>query len=465
MFAFVSLIVALISFDHFLGVFFIYRRKITADSESGQIIPDDAVCLVGYALFFWVTTFFTPPTLEHPDILVFIAYLLAATLCMQICYRPEWWRYLVLGLILGLGYLMKSVMFPLGFVFLLALLLQGGWGRFSRISLAAAAFVGTSLVFCLPLSIDRGRFTFGDVGVLAYRHVMGLDDSSLPPTDLPRPSATPHALEYKRILQLGTYPPWADPSHGFKGAPLQFRFWRQLNRTHVVLHGYFDIYVQALAALACGILILLCWDNVRLFLRRFFGQFVLWLPAAAGLTFYATMRFEPRFLAGFTVALFAACFGSLRLINSPYQPKLARSVAVAISSLLFVQAGVQAAHDGMGVFNRGPRPESQIRASLVAIRVNPGDLASYMGETLNDHGWAYVAGVKIVSEIPSEDVLGFWASDRVQKAEVLNWLVSTGSKVLVTRGVPSTATSMGWRRVGDTDYYLLPLFDASQKNN
>ena len=93
---------------------------------------------MGYSLFFWITTFLTPPSLEQPDILVFIVYLLACALCMHLSHRQEWWRYALLGLVLGLGYLVKSVMFPLGFVFLFALFLPES--SMARVSAAYSCY-------------------------------------------------------------------------------------------------------------------------------------------------------------------------------------------------------------------------------------------------------------------------------------------------------------------------------------
>jgi hypothetical protein len=460
MFAFLGLVVALTSFEVFLSAFWAFRKQFVVQqvSDAGRVISDDAAWLMGYCLFFWITAFFTPPSLEQPDILLFVLYLLAAAVCMQLYHRQEWWRYALLGFLLGLGYLVKSVMFPLGFVFLVAVFWQTRqWRFFPRIVLAAAVFVAVSLPFCLALSHSKGRLTFGDVGVLAYRHVMGFDDLTLPPTTIPRPRATPHIQVYSQILQLGTYPPWADPSHGFKGAPFQFSLIRQLNRTHVVLRGYFDIYVQELGVLVCGMLILCLWNNTRLVISRFLCQVVLWLPAFAGLAFYATMRFDPRFLAGYTLALFAACIGAVRIADSESAPRLTRSVTLAVSSLLFLQAAVRVGHEGVKTFAQAQHPDWQVASMLHEMGVATGDRASYMGDALIDHGWAYVAGVKIVSEIPQEDVLSFWAADQSQRVEAVNWLLSNGAKVLVTHGVPPTALSMGWRKVGDTDYYVLPL--------
>jgi hypothetical protein len=451
--------VALASFEYFLRKFSAYRKEFSAErSESGEAISDDAVWLMGYSLFFWITTFLTPPSLEQPDILVFIVYLVACALCMQLTYRQEWWRYGLLDLVLGIGYLVKAVMFPLGFVFLLGLFLQRmQWRTLPRVFLATAVFVAVSLPFCVALSQSKGRFTFGDVGALAYRHVMGFEDEALPATAIARPVATPRIVEFTGILRLGTYPPWADPSHNFKGAPFQFNLGRQINRTHVVLRDYFNVYVEKLGALDFGLLVLILWGGARLFAKRVRNHFVLWLPAIAGLAFYGTMRVEDRFLAGFTIALFAACVASIRMADLPDSAKLTGAVTLAVSLLLFAQAGVEAGHEAIKLFGRAQHPDWQVANTLHQMGVAAGDRASYMGYALGDHGWAYVAGVKIASEIPLEETASFWAADHERRDEVLDWLASTGARVLVTRDVPKTAMEMGWRKVGDTDYYVIWL--------
>jgi hypothetical protein len=460
LFGFISLIVALVCFEYFLSVFFAFRARNAVQTPNVVVhgVPDHAVWSMGYSLFFWITTFFTPPWLEHPDILVFIAYLVASALCMQLSDRQEWWRYGLLGIVLGLGYLAKAVMFPLGFVFLLALFLQRAKsGPLPRLIFSAAVFLAIALPFCLALSQSKGRFTFGDVGAIAYRHIMGFDLEEPASTGAPRPVAAPHIQEHVSALHLGTYPPWADPSYGFKGGPFRFNFWRQANRTQVVLHGYFDIYFVGLGALVCGLLVLLSGSKTSLFATRFASQFVLWVPALAGLGFYATMRFEPRFLGSYTIGLFAAWTGAIYIDDSAVAVRLTRSVARAVCAMLILQSAVQAGHQGIGLLRHAQHPDWQVANALGQIGLKSGDRVGYMGDALSDHGWAYVAAVKIVAEIPPEDVLQFWAADPNQRKEVLKWLASTGAKALVTNSVPNDALPMGWHRVGDTDYYVLPI--------
>jgi hypothetical protein len=418
--SFISLVAALVCFEYFLSSFFAFRKQLASQdtATTGELISDDAVWLIGYSLFFWVTTFFTPASLQHPDILVFIACLLVSALSMQLFSRHEWWRYAALGVVLGFGYLAKSVMFPLAFAFLLALYFQNRRPRaFARILVAFAVFLAVSLPYVLTLSHRKGRLTFSDVGTVAYRHIMGFDSEPLPHTLIARPAATPHIQDYSKIIDLGTYPPLADPSHAFKGAPFQFNLRRQLNRTHVVSSGYFEVYLAKLGVLAAALLIFLFFDSPVSFFRPFLNLPVLWLPALAGLAFYASMRFENRFLGGFTLALFAAFIGSVRMTDTQNGARLTRSVALAVSLLLFAQAGMQAGHDAIKLIGHAPDSDQQVATALRQMGIGHGDLVAYMGYALTDHAWAYLAEAKIIAEIPSEDTPNFWATDAEQRTK------------------------------------------------
>jgi hypothetical protein len=460
LFSFASLVVALAIFEYFMRVFLVFRKSVVADDhDSGQPVPDDWLWIVGYSLFFWISTFLIPPSLEQPDILVFILYLLAVIVCMQVVLEPQKWsRYFLLGLVLGVGYLTKSVMFPLAFVFYLAVCFHKDRLRiFPRLLLSLVIFAAVCSPFVLALSKSKGRFTFGDVGVMAYRHVMGLDEQPLVADPRPRPSAAPHIADYSEIIQLGTFPPWSDPSHGYRATPFHFMLRRQLNRTHIVLRYYFDLFVVQLGPLFTGILGLFFLGNRAEFGKRLMRLPVLWLPALAGLAFYASMRVDGRFLAGFILVLYAACVASIRLPNSMNAGKAVRSIAFAVSFLLLGQIFVQVSHEAMHLFEQQPHPDWLVAAELQKMGVGKGDRVGYMGYALVDHAWAHLAGVHIVAEIPDEDVLSFWASDKEDRQDVISWLSATTARALITKNVPESAMSMGWMRVVDTDYYILSL--------
>jgi hypothetical protein len=457
--AFLTLCATMLALEYFLKNLADFRATIVMadDTRPNGALPEDETWLLSYALFFWITTFWVSPALQQPDILVFVIYLLAAALCMQLSHGTELWRCALLGIVLALGYLIKAVMFPLGFIFLVSLWLQQPrLLRFARVLLAGAVFVALSLPFCLALSSAKGRLTYGDAGAINYRQIMDMDAAPLAPTAFPRPAATPHIQEYANKLYLGTYPPWADPSYGFKGGKFVFNVKKQLNRTHVVLREYFDDYVVLLGALTCGILVLFAMGDTRQIAPSLLRCQILWLPAVAGLLFYATMRVSGRFLAGYTIALAASCFASIRLREVEYRLRLMRVVAVTVSVLLVLPAAVEAGHRIAGGLNNA-QPDLEVAKTLRTMGIHEDDRVSYMGDALTDSSWAHLTGAKIVAEVPTQDVASFWAADRQQQQEVLRWLAATNAKVLVTRNVPQPAMSLGWRQVGDTSYYILPL--------
>jgi hypothetical protein len=271
------------------------------------------------------------------------------------------------------------------------------------------------------------------------------------------PSATPHIQSYENTLSLGTYPPWADPSYGYTGTRLRFDLRRQLNRTHIVLRYCFDLYVVSLAPLTTGILIFVgMGGSVRKFLERFVRLPVLWFPAVSGLALYALVRAEGRMLAGFTVGLFFACVAALRIDDTDAARKFGRIVAVVVSVVLIGQTVIMAGHE-VCKSRRANYPDWQVASALQQMGVEPGAHVSYMGYGLTNHAWAHLARVRISAEIPAEDMLRFWAADQEQRAGVENWLTATGARVLVAREVPETAVFMGWKKVGDTEYFILPL--------
>ncbi len=472
LFAVASLAGALLSFEYFLSAFFACRKKWMADPDENKdaLLPDDAIRFLGYVLFFWISTFLTPPYLEQPDILVFALYLCAAALSLQLVFASsEWWRFALLGLVLAIAYLTKAVMFPLAFTFIAALRLHKEWRRvLPGALLTVVVFAAASAPFIFELSKSKGRLTYGDVGPVNYRHIMGFDteEDAIAAQSLPsallKPIAAPHIHEFTKTLFLGTYPPWADPSFEYNGAPIRFDLRRQLNRIHVVLRTYFELYIEQLGALTTGLLVLLFYGgNIRGFARRILRLTVLWLPAIAGLALYALVRAEGRMLAGFTIALFATVVAALRMDTGEWTPKITRAVVFSVSLILLSQIAIKIGHQGFGFYRAREFPDWRVATALQAIGVQPGDRASYLGDSLVNHAWAHLARMKISAEIPEEDVSSFWAAHQAERAVALQWLAASGAKVLVTRDVPATAISMGWKQVAGTDYYVLVLLEAN----
>ena len=455
----ITLLFALISFEFSLRTFLRFRRTITANNEGA--ISDHAVCAIGYALFFWTTVFMVPASLDQPDILVFTLYLLAVSVGMELTSgHLQWPRFMAFGLILGLAYAAKAVMFPLAFLSLASLIFYKDVRKlWPRLLLALAVFAVTCAPFVLLLSQSKKRLTFGDAGLVNYWHVIDETDEYAGSVNhpLPRIQAAPHLANYASIIHLGTYPPWADPSYGYSGVHHHFNLRRQLNRTHIVLRAYFGIFVIQLGGLLCGFLVLIYWTNdLKGFVRRCARLVALWAPAIAGLCLYALVRVEDRFLPGFVIALFFVTVQALRLDSAYAGLKNVRAVVFAVTVLLLATIVVQVGHLGLQVPHNS-FPDWDVVVALRQMGINEGERVSYMGYALTDHSWAHLARTPIAAEIPVEDRETFWAADQSEKLKALQELAASGAQVLITRDVPSVATLMDWKKIGENNYYVLDL--------
>jgi hypothetical protein len=132
------------------------------------------------------------------------------------------------------------------------------------------------------------------------------------------------------------------------------------------------------------------------------------------------------------------------------------SVLFAVCTMLTLTAAVRVGHQ-LKLSGPAQSTDWTVASALQNMGVEPGDLVCYMGYALIDHGWAHLARVRIVSEIPAEDVLGFWSADREQQNDVVAWLAGKGAKAIVTRDAPPAALSHGWQKIAGTEYYVLPV--------
>jgi hypothetical protein len=453
-FGVVSVIFSLFAFEIFVSAFLMFRKRVSSDDQqTAGPISDDLIRIMSYVFFLWITVFMVPASLDHPDIWMFAFYLLASAFCLRVSAdsAAPWWQFALLGLALGLAYLVKAIMLPLAFCFFAALLFQKGFSRqpLTKLAIAVAAFLIVSLPFVTALSLSKGRLTYGDAGAINYLAVIAgpqQPNSTLTPQQIESYglSASPHIADYSGILGLGTYPPWADPSFGYTPAPFRLRLRQQLNRIHVVLRFYFDLFAVQLGSLLCGLLVLVFYaDSLSSFASRFFKLSVLWLPACAGFILYSLVRVDARFLPGFTVALLAAVLAAARFRDAEQGNRLSACVVAAIAILLLSQVVVQVGHDALKLPARENNyADWQVAEKLASLGIKPGDRVSYLGDTLTNHAWAYLAHVAIAAEIPKEDV---------------SWLADRGIKVLVTRQVPKSELREGWEPIAGTDYYVLSL--------
>jgi hypothetical protein len=441
-------------------------------------LPNWALAGLAYAAFAWTSRRLVTVSFVTPDMCVAALAFLAAALVLRIRrLGPAPRRSLALGLVLGLGYLAKAVLLPLGLVVLLASALAAReWGRARRhLALAAAGFALVAAPFVAALSVAQGRLTTGETGRLNYAWYVG---------GVPRPHAPAGGLAHapRRLMEApevyecdgpvrGTYPLWYDPSYWYEGLRPEVRLGAQLRAVGRSMASYFGLLGEQLLGLT-GAVALLCaftlltgggsWRG-RLggLLRGLAGQYPVLMPAAAAVGLYALVgHVEGRLIGPFLVLLGVGVVGALRVPRGQ-EWATARLAAACLAGLLLL-LGVNLAFDAGNAASavargEGPaaHPDWQAARVLGDRGLQPGDGVAFVGFTFDAY-WARLGGYRVVAEVPEAEAERFWAQDADGRAAVLEAFHRAGARAVVSRH----PAGPGWQAVPGTGYAFRLLADC-----
>jgi hypothetical protein len=461
------LIGTLVCLEVFLSSLCAYLRQRDATNGSTHL-PAWAIKTIGFVLFFWVSLYMTPPSLDTPDAMVLGIVLLAGALLLRIASgKNGWLRFALLGAVLGCGYLAKAVMFPLALVFILFSVAAEGSVRraIPRLLPCLLAFALISGPFIFALSKSKGRFTFNDPGAIAYAEYVngtalfvhwqgGPPDAGEPKHPERKVFDLPTAYEYATPVG-GSYPPWTDPSYWYDGVTPHFQLGNQLNAMRLGFDRYLDIFSR-LGAVFAGFLVLLFWSrDTAGFFRRLLRLSFLWGPALAAFGLYSLVHVEDRFLPAFTILLLVSLFAGIRVPPTEPRTDAIRGPIWAVTAILGLQIAWSIGHSVVRLTSQRAVPEREIVSALNANGVAAGDRVSFLGNAAFDHYWAHLGHFIIVAEIPEAHKLEWAAASPETRTQVMNTLAKFGSKAMVTQDLPAQELAEGWQRIGTTNYYLL----------
>ena len=228
----------------------------------------------------------------------------------------------LLGLMLGVGYLAKAVMFLMSAAFIaVAAAPQRTTARkFRCVAISELFFLLAAGPSVLLLSFAKQRPTFGDSGKINYLMNVGTTQFFTPhEPDAKRPvhqlSALSHAYEYGSPI-AGTYPLWYDPSYWHEGIRPHVDFNRQI-RT-MLLAGVECAFIlfspsMGLCIAVPLIFLYLISPHIGQCLARASRNWELWIPALAGIALYSLVVIEPRYVAAQFCILLIIGFSGVRL--------------------------------------------------------------------------------------------------------------------------------------------------------
>ncbi|MCU1341669.1 MAG: hypothetical protein JWN92_1092 [Candidatus Acidoferrum typicum] len=153
---FLIFVASMAAFEFFLDELCRSQRSPGQGNASLQPVPVWAMRAFGYSLFLYAGLVWISIWTVTPDQCVAVVmYLVAGLLLRMQRVSAGWTSYLLLGILLGVGYLTKAALFPLGIVSLAATLFLGSDYRFRRrlpraiVTAVAFAIVASPLVIVL----------------------------------------------------------------------------------------------------------------------------------------------------------------------------------------------------------------------------------------------------------------------------------------------------------------------------
>lgn len=450
---------------------FRHRPDATPSDQEATILSQRQWTMLGYTLFLCSSFAFSRAT--GADTLVGGFVLLSAGMLLRIrCGRDGWSSYVALGVVLGLGYLAKAILLPVGLVCLgVALFCSGSMRRsIPRVLAAGLAMAVVASPFVIALSLKVGYFTTGETGRLNYAWLAGKPTAQTQPAT---PEEIPHfprrvhdlpAVEEFATPVAGTYPMWYDPAHWNRHLRVKLDRWRQWTLLRQNLDICYDlILVQQGGILAVLVLLLLMTANWQRCLRDIAAAYVILIPGLAPVGLYLLLSVEPRFLGGSMILIWSALLCAVRLpAGIAYRQliRVASLVLVGAMTVPLIEAGIQPAQRLLKDIRAGrdtaPHPHWYVAQALEQEGLRPGARVAILG-SINPY-WARLAGVRVVAKIPDAHAQLFLAANDQTRSEVRGALAGIGVRALVARSGPlvdPTSATSPWRRLAHTDHYVL----------
>jgi hypothetical protein len=466
-------------FEFLLGQLFRKTQGNLHSEDPATGLPEGAWHTLGLGLFLYSSLYMANKPGSTPDIFVTLfVYLAAGLLVGMHSGQARVSTFAVLGATLGFGYLAKTAMFPLSFVFLAVAGLISVRNRKQSLAflLAPLCFALVAGPWIATLHHATGRYTFGDAGRLTYRWMVGPRANHVewagqteetehlvhPPRQL---STDPPIFEFATPV-AGTFPLWYGNSYWLQGWKFQFSRVGQIRILRQSYSTFWEILDHQKEYLVLFFVLVLAQGSLLGYCKSFLRGWVLWLPAIAAFGMYSLVRVEPRYIAGFIVLFWISLFAAFDFSTKNSVRQFATCAVLAT----VLAAGVGILHGAITDFHAVLRPASsqqvEVAQGLRKLGILEGQSLATIGIPSESMYWARLARVHVISEIPTANVNQYWFGSSGAQEKVRSLFAQTGAVAIVTDTMPveviypesSTTLSVpGWQRIGNSSYFLFSL--------
>ena len=421
--------------------------------------------ILAYVLFLYMSQEWVRLRFLTPDLLMAGFLFAAAAMTLRVRRVRSWWSYALLGAVLGLGFLSKTPMFIMAFVFLAVVALPLRSPRaVAGAFLAFVVFAATAGPYILAISTAKNRFTFGDSASLNFL-------VRFPPLDQwfqqPRPEHYQKRLfDSPPIYDVHsppgvTFAPWNDPAGWSKDrAPESFARTIPRPSWRGNLENYFELLIKEQGALLAALMALWLLSGRRWLVGA--DVMTAWpvlLPVAVGLAMFLVAHVEARYVAGFFVLLWVALLAAVRLPREGWQ-RLAASCILLGAALALSPAFPKTIGGSLALMasSRG-NLDWEAADGLHQMGLPSGTPVVAVGHVRRAY-WARLGGFRIVGEIHTEHAHAFLLADSDMTQAMLQAIAPTGARAIVSDVRPGPHSALQWQRIGHTDFFVVLLPQA-----
>lgn len=403
-------------------------------------MPSWVLWSIGYCLLLFVSLIMVPVYLDTPDLYVSALVYLAGGLLLRIrSGRAGLRTYILFGIVLGIAYLAKTVMFLVAFAFLVAAGLRRGT------AIAFVSFVAICLPWIVILSHSTKHVTYGDAGTLNYEWYVDHAGEPLHPPRVLFKSPEIHEFAYPIRT---TYPPWFDGYYWNQGLRPRFRVSTQMAALWRTAMEYFHILGGQKEFIAAWIVLFFAGS------RRFDPHWPVLFPVLAVIGLYAVVgHVESRLIGPFVVLFWLTLFAGLHV----RAPRLLLCVTLAVATITLFKVARAAVLTPL----HPTHVQWETAEALQRMGFSPGTRVAYFGHTSVADYWARLAGFQIAADIQKEAMPEYWSAPPDVKEEIFSRLSSSGIRAVLASDVPPNS-SKGWLAIPNTPYSIYILRNSTR---
>ncbi len=419
-----------------------------------------------YSIFLVTSLVSVRMRLINPDMLVFCLILLTMSAVMWIREKPTpHFKFIILGILLGLGYLAKAFIFLLTPFFLFFAALSVGTLRKSmmRVALSILCFLLITGPLLTALYFKKGSFSYGEGGRHVYAKLIGGQGAPVHQGKILQNEPRIVIYDYGNNC---TRPFTFDVTYWTIGINPKYD-----HRAHLslFLQNLLEIHEQShwLTLVVLWVLFQACVGSFAI--GRIFPvslQILFLLTAIAGIFLFAMISMEPRYVAPF---LFVGTAGLIIGIRQGAVRKVWARLGVSeLGNLILmvfllgavVECSIDEAgrglsfQDGKPSYQRAYWEETRVCYFLTKHGIVSGNHVAVVGSPPIQ--WARMSGLRITGEI--EDTEKFLDSSIPDRSMYLILLKNEGISAVITKGKEwQELAAEGWLQVPGTDTYWVLL--------